>query len=362
MLSAMLAWPVQGAGEVTPLSGDYGRLAVHSTVQFLWEQSQGDPADDVEAVQRFLTRRVQLGLYGESPGGKAEYLVTVTPVDETMREFGVYEAWINARLAAEWALKTGSFLPPWTFTMPVPVHELRFVRYPLLVDSGRDLFTPWMQTGAMLALGSGENLSICLGVFNGLDAANSMMDRDGRRDVMVSANLRVAPWLRLGLGHWGGETDLETVTLAPGDSVSLPFGLGLVNNGDTTIETTGGIIDHSSVWFGVEIDRANFYLATESVWNRAEREGGRLIESQGFQVSIGYSLGPLTPLVRYEQFDPDTSDQGPGQNDEMEWTTLGLNYQPHPWLKIMADYIFKAERLDNQTANDEFIFQVSVGI
>jgi hypothetical protein len=344
-----------------------GRLMIWGTLQAWYQQVQADPGRQEHGVERFQTRRMHLGFAG-SPAGSVDYAITIaldpegvinSGVNEVL-SMGVYEAWIGGRPTDWLTLRAGSLLPPWTMTMPRPVSEHRFIRYPLIVDSGQPLFTPWRQTGLLIMLNPGEQFLFNLGLWNGLDRANEFHDDNNMKDTMISASFEAYPGIRFYMGYWGGKTEFREVTLQPGESAELPFGLSTLNAGAAPVTVGGGVVEHTSTWTGFETERANWYLAAEALWHRSTRDGARMRDSQGFQVSTGYTLDRLQGLVRYELFEPDTNDAGAGADDEMEWTTLGLNFDLTPNSRLMADYIFKSERLDNQRANDELILQISL--
>jgi len=356
VLAAVLMSCPAIAGEAGP---SIGEISLRATLQWRYQYVQEDPGRQVEGVQKFETSRLHLAIFGE-PTDKIDYMIDVAAGYGDTLSWGVYEAYIEAEATRYLSFRAGSFLPPWTLTMSDPVHELRFVRYPLVVDSGLFLFTPWRQTGVMARFHPGDNFRLNLGVFSGLDAVNLYYDNNNMKDTMVSAGVNFFPGMRVYFGHWGGRTDLESVVLAPGESAELPFGLSTTNDTGLPIEAGGGVIDHVNTWFGIEVDREPVYFAGEALWHRADRNGSSLLDSNGYQVSAGFSYQDLTALVRYEFMNPDTDDEGTGEDDELEWTTLGLNYGPAPYARLMFNYIFKSERSENQRANDEALFQVSV--
>jgi hypothetical protein len=337
-----------------------GRLLVWGAAQFLYQQVQADPGRGVNGVQRFQTRHFQVGLVGE-PSEKAAYAITVDAVQGNTLQAGIYEAWIQFRPSPNWTVQMGSFFPPWTLTMAEPIHDLRFIRYPLLVDSGQMLFTPWRQTGIMASAHPGGKLMVAVGIFAGLDVPWRFQDDNNMTDTMVSARFEVSPGIRLYVGHWGGKTQLTKVLVAPGESAALPFGMSRTNSGATPVYAGGGLVEHTNTWVGFELDRWNVYAAAEALWNQSTRNGSGLRNAQGYQVSLGYRLLRLMPLLRYEQFDPNADNANTGADDGLEWTTVGVNFDLTSRARLMADYIFKSEHNDNQRANDEFLVQVSLG-
>ncbi len=346
---------IPAAAEVSPSDGR-GVIVPEGTVQFLWEMVQSDPARDQEAVERFVTRRVHAGFHGR-PDPMVDYRLTMSLKDGATFETGVYEAYVDVNPVHWLRLRAGSFRPPWTLTMPRDVHELRFVRYPLIVEHDEWLFTPWMQTGFMLSFAPGDNVELSGGVFNGIDASNLFVDNNAMKDMAVFGRVAVFEGVDFHLGHWGGRTDFDSRTVAAGETLERPFGLSVENGTTADVEVPGGVIDHSNVWAALEVDRGPFYFAGESAWHRADVDGSRRSETRGYQFSLGYTVNVFQWLARYELFDPDARD---GDDDELEWTTIGLNVSPDPNVKLMTNYVFKSERGDNHRANDEFTVQLSV--
>lgn len=347
-----------------PVATSAGRVSLWATAQWSWQWTQDDPGRGASGVDSFETRRVHFGAKG-ALYENIEYAFTLSLnndeppfADDPNMAAGVYEARIDAILSPSWRLSMGSYLPPWTIAMPRPVHSLHFIRYPLIVDSGQWLFTPWRQTMAMISATPGDKFFLHVGLASGLDTAGSFADDNNMKDTMVVFGVEYFPGVRAAFGHWGGRTELRSITLAPGQSAVLPFGLSTTNDTAANLKAGGGVIEHVSTWAALEIDKTGFYAGGEALWNSADKDGSGLVDTFGYQVFLTYSREGIEGLVRYEYFDPDSS--GNGEDDEMEWTTLGLNYELNARCKVMANYIFKTERRDNQRANEEFLVQVSL--
>jgi hypothetical protein len=343
-----------------------GRLSLTATAQFLWQEVQSDPGRHEPGIEQFKTRRLHFGVRGAvSP--HAEYGLTFMLkedqpllMDANTLSLGVYEAWIDGVISPSWRVRAGSFLPPWTLTLNRPVHELEFIRYPLIVDAGEWLFTPWRQTGIMVSAQSGEEFYLALALMNGLDTAGMFFDDNSMKDTMIVGRFEIYPGVCFFAGYWGGTTALRSEEADPGETVYLPFGLTLANEGIRPVEAGGGVIEHNSLWLGVEAASASFSLAGEVLWNSATRDERGLRSCFGYQLSMAYTIKQVQGLLRYEFFNPDVADNE-GGDDEKEWTTLGLNLILNPHAKLMANYIFKTERRDNQRANEEFLLQLSAG-
>lgn len=328
--------PVAPAPPAAPaletLSGR-GVITASGAVQFLYQWRQDDAG--TEPVDRFLTRRVELALYG-NPTERTRYGIIIDLTDGDLIEGAaegfearLREAWIGFDLHPNFSADVGSFRPPWTLTMDGRASEEIFVRYPLLTAANP--FTPWRQTGIM-ATGRGADLfTLSVGLFNGIDNPDNYAETNNMKDTMVSVKVEYFPGFRVYLGHWGGETEIGPE--------------------DASVTT-----DYTNTWLGTEIESGRFLLGAEAVWNRIRPETGNDLNSFGYQLSLAYAYREVQPVLRYEQFDPDNGTD----NDEREWTTIGLNYMIAPTARLMADYIFKSERQDNQTANDEFLLQLSV--
>jgi hypothetical protein len=338
-------------------------VSLGGAVQFLYQDVERDSDAGGAAVERFLTRRVQLALLAK-PSAKATIAFTVDFINGDAIDPAavagqglVREAWLGLELYPGIEVQAGSFRPPWTLTMAQPVSGEMFVRYPLIV--GNNAFTPWRQTGIMVSGHGGDYLTLALGLFNGLDAANQFQDTNTDKDGMVTVAIEAYPGLRVHLGYWGGRTELPEVTVAPGESATLPFGIVVTNPGTTPIVAGGGSATNTNTWLGVELDRAGFNLGAESLWNRLDTNSATT-NLHGYQFELAYSWRRLQPVLRYEFFDPNTANTGAAATDEREWTTIGLNLDLSPQCRLMANYIFKTERQANQLDNDELLVQVSL--
>ncbi len=362
-----LAGAAEAQDELTPdVTTSAGTVSIHGAVQWLWQMQQKDPGRHVPGINQFKTRRVHLGLHGQ-PGERVDYKFTfalndddpLQPDTQTLN-IGVYEAFIDVSVSPSWTTRVGFFLPPWTLTMPDAVHELDFIRHPLLVDSDQWLFTPWKQSGVMVNAHAGDEFSVFIGLMNGLDAATFGADDNNMKDTMISAAISIFPGVRFSLGHWGGKTELRKDWLNPGESALMPFGLSTTNTGATPIVAGGGLVEHSSTWLAVEVEVEGLYLGAEALWNHSDRDQRHLRDAVGYQISAIYSFNQLQAAFRYEQLDPDSQDAASADN-EIEWTTFGINYNLNSNCRLMANYIFKAERGDNHRANEELLIQASIG-
>ncbi len=314
-------------------------LAAGAAYQFLWEKVQADPGRDVEGVEEFRTRRMRLYLEGDG-GPRMDYGITLAYNEGDEFTTGVYEAWLRFKLFDWLFVKTGSFLPEWGLTMSRPVHSLDFIQYPLIIDNGLPLCTPWRQTGVMLEVRPGRSFTVFTGLFNGLDRAGHYNDDNNMKDAMVSLSYTAYPGVALYLGHWGGKSALSPALAA---------------------DVGSSTVDYSNIWTAVTVEKGSWRLAGEVLWNRINSDSSTLRQSRGYHVSGVYLWNNLEALLRYEQFDPDTSDVGGGAGNKVEWTTLGLNYVPSEWAKLMVNYVFKSEYGD-QRANEQMLFQVSISL
>jgi hypothetical protein len=295
--------------------------------QFAWQYVQPDDGADTNEIQAFQTRRFHVYFGGEPVPG-VEWALGLELAGDSIAATP-YEAYINLRPDPRFGLKIGTFLPPWTLDMPKPIHSLDFIRYPLLVDNNLTLFTPWRQNGLMASYTPGDTFTLSAGLFSGLIEANSFGELNNMTDTMVAVHFSFTPGLVFHFGHWGGKATYNT-----------------------------GAVDYSLIWVGATFAKDAWLLSAEEVWERSSGDFGNP-SSQGFQVSSVYSFGLLQAVARYELLEPDTSDSGTGADDEREWTTIGLNFLLTENAKLMADYIFKAERQNNQRDNDEILLQFS---
>jgi len=312
-------------------------LSLAGAAQGLWQQVQADPGRGVDGVEQFRARRVHLYFYGQ-PSDQVNFSFTLAYNDGREMTIGVYEAWIRVRLTDWWAVKAGSFLPPWTIEMPKPVHELDFIRYPLIVDSGLPVMTPWRQTGLLADFQIGGNLAVAAGLFAGLDREGEYQDNNNMKDTMIAVSFQAYPGLILHFGHWGGKSVQE---------IPVP-GLG------------SSSLEYLNTLVGFEAEHKQWRLSGEALWNQVDSRGGTLRKTFGYHLSTVYTRDKIQGLLRYEFLDPETSDRRNGVDDEMEWTTIGINYLPLPAVKLMGAYIFKSERGDNQAANEELLLQISL--
>jgi hypothetical protein len=85
------------------------------------------------------------------------------------------------------------------------------------------------------------------------------------------------------------------------------------------------------------------------------------IERAGFWGQIMY-MTPwnLQPIIKYEQFDPDTDDENSSAKLCIrKTTTVGFNYFFNDWTRLQLNYLYKAEE-EFEEANDEIIMQLQV--
>ena len=89
------------------------------------------------------------------------------------------------------------------------------------------------------------------------------------------------------------------------------------------------------------------------------------IKRAGFWAQMMYmTLWNLQPVVKYEQFDPDTDEDSiidaNGVNLSLhKTTTFGINYFFNDWTRLQLNYLYKAEE-NFEEANDEIIIQLQV--
>ena len=68
----------------------------------------------------------------------------------------------------------------------------------------------------------------------------------------------------------------------------------------------------------------------------------------------------LQPIVKFEQFDPDTDqDSISGDLSLHSTTTFGFNYFFNDWTRLQLNYLYKAEE-EHEEANDKIIMQLQV--
>ena len=63
----------------------------------------------------------------------------------------------------------------------------------------------------------------------------------------------------------------------------------------------------------------------------------------------------IQPVVKYENFDPDTETD----DDAFNITTFGVNYFFNDWTRLQLNYLYKAEE-GNEISNDEILMQLQV--
>ncbi|MCF7918398.1 MAG: OprO/OprP family phosphate-selective porin [Candidatus Cloacimonetes bacterium] len=68
----------------------------------------------------------------------------------------------------------------------------------------------------------------------------------------------------------------------------------------------------------------------------------------------------LQPIVKYEQYDPDTDKESSSSVLALhKTTTFGINYYFNDWTRLQLNYLYKAEE-DWEEANDEILMQLQV--
>ena len=68
----------------------------------------------------------------------------------------------------------------------------------------------------------------------------------------------------------------------------------------------------------------------------------------------------LQPIVKFEQFDPDTDQDSISGDLSLHITiTYGFNYFINDWTRLQVNYIYKIEE-EYEEANDELIIQLQV--
>ena len=68
----------------------------------------------------------------------------------------------------------------------------------------------------------------------------------------------------------------------------------------------------------------------------------------------------IQPIVKYEQYDPDTDDENSSSATSLhKTTTFGFNYFFNDWTRLQVNYLYKAEEA-HEEANDEIIVQLQV--
>ena len=85
------------------------------------------------------------------------------------------------------------------------------------------------------------------------------------------------------------------------------------------------------------------------------------VKRAGFWAQIMY-MTPwnLQPIVKFEQFDPDTDDENTSKALSLrKTTTFGFNYFFNDWTRLQLNYLYKAEE-NHEEANDEIIMQLQV--
>ena len=63
----------------------------------------------------------------------------------------------------------------------------------------------------------------------------------------------------------------------------------------------------------------------------------------------------LQPVVKYENYDPDTDTE----DDAFNIITFGVNYFFNDWTRLQLNYLYKAEE-GTEIANDELLMQLQV--
>ena len=347
-----------GAGKVV-LSGEF---------QVVWDWVQQDPKNGQPRVESIDIRHPRLALTADLGRYAGFYLRTEIMAGDT-----AHAAPLTTLLDARLDLKplplltvaVGRFAPAWTLYAPADIHDLDTLRLPIMVDQSLSTFNPGRQTGAQANLHLGGNLDLHLGVFNGLDRPDNFSDNNTGKDLLVSVEARLREQLRLLAGYYIGDMHINDISLAQGDSITLPTGQKITNTTNQTLTINGYNVHHESFDFGLSGNLANdrIRVRAEYLHHTATRAGAVQVESLGYLLHLGVKpTSRLETIVRYEYWDPSIGTA----NDELIWTTAGLNLALNDHSRLSLNYIFKREtganirQGGNKSLNDEFLAGITV--
>jgi len=343
------------------VSAGAGKIGLSGEVQFVYDQVQQDQGNGQPRVESFDLRHPRLALSGDLGRFADFYFRTEIMAGDTS---GPPTTLLDARLDLKplsfLSVSVGRFAPAWTLYAPADIHNLDTIRFPIMVDPTLSSFNPGRQTGAQANLHFGGNVDLHLGAFNGLDRPDNFSDSDAKKDLLLSAEMRLREQLRLLAGYYNGDLHIADFTLAPGNSITLPSGQTVTNTTNQALTVQGYNLHHESFDFGASGNLAGdrIRVRAEYLHHTATRAGATQVESLGYLLHLGIKpLSRVETLVRYEYYDPDTGTA----NNERIWTTAGLNLGINDHSRLSLNYIFKKEtgnnvsRGGNKSHNDEFL-------
>ena len=236
-----------------------------------------------------------------------------------------------------------------TFNLPVGNYQERgtndwdTVMLPLMNMLSMDTTTPgppiglgWQVTGAMFTLGS-DMVSLDLATFNGISSATPNVQRPMDLEMGYMANL--------GIGSEGAGVEIAYLSEGWQENVR-GTGPGVEQQNSTAYVISACVMNDqmemTADWFQNTIEEYQMY---NGKWED--------VNSSGWQATVGVFLtDQIEALVRYEVVDPNMADtratlKGGGTTnskyDELQATTIGLNYLINENAEMAINYIMIAE-------------------
>ena len=366
----LLLWLLAPAASpaASGVSAGAGKLFLNGEFQVVWDWTQEDQGNGQPRVESIDLRHPRLALTGDLGRFAGFYFRTEILAGDTSGPTPpttLLDARVDLKPLPWLTVAVGRFAPAWTLYAPADIHDLDTLRFPIMVDPGLSTFNPGRQTGIQANLHFGGNVDLHLGVFNGLDQPDNFSDNDYKKDLLVSVEARLLEQMRVLVGYYIGDLHVNDLSLAPGESVTLPFGQTITNPTNHTLTINGFDLHHESFDFGLSgnLARDRIRVRAEYLHHTASRANTTQVESLGYLLHFGIKpLSRLETLVRYEYWDPATGTA----NNELIWTTAGLNLALNDHSRLSLDYIFKREtgtnvsQGGNKSHNDEFLAGITV--
>ena len=361
LFSYGLILPARGGAQVRV---ETGRVSLNGEVQFVFDMIPEDRDNNQPRVEDFQVRYPRFALSGELGRYAGFYLRG--ELDSSTSDIPILlDAKIDLKPLSFLTVSAGRFLPAWTLYLPADIRNLETLRYPLMVDPQTATFNPGRQTGADLVFHFGGSVDLHAGVFNGLNRPNNFDDNDDKKDYLISLEARLREHSRLVAGYYAGDFHVDEMTLAPGESVTLPSGQTITNTTNNPLSVGGNNVHHASVDFGLagNLAQDRVRVRAEYLHHQSESQGSTLVKSLGYLLHLGVvPIRRIELLGRYEYLDPDT---GTARN-ELAWTTVGLNLGINDHARASVNYIFKYEsgvevsQGGNRAHNDELLAGITL--
>jgi phosphate-selective porin len=282
-------------------------------------QAQADFGDQGDARwasdnDRFYIRRARikaLGRFLEDFDFKIELDLAGSLGESTGLRAQLTDAWLNWNRYDFARVKAGQFFPAFGYEKRQDPASLQSVEFSLAGDRllpERQLGVQWW--GDTLD----KRVAWALGLFNGMNANNSLNDND---NFMVVPRIEAAPWQgqlfgrdsRWSVGLSGLYTDDERFPLTP----------DLVPPGQTNIFAG----QRYEIGVDTQLRAGPFLLWAEYLAAHYDPDQFASYDAEGWYVLVGYDVTKkLQALVKFETFDPDTDVSG----DSTDTWTFGLSY------------------------------------